>query len=98
MKEPTDKERGVIKYLVDKSDRSKTFNWGYWFFLCWKWNAEAENPTWLNMKYQAAWRQMIDIPKVYSPDWFVTYNWRGTPIENTSMTPQLLSRRLEARS
>jgi ABC-type glycerol-3-phosphate transport system substrate-binding protein len=81
--EPIPGERLEIRFLVDKSDRTKTFNWGYWIFLHYKWNAVTDNPTWLNTKYQAAWGQMTPLPGIYSPDWYVDYDWHRTNIENS---------------
>jgi putative aldouronate transport system substrate-binding protein len=85
-----DQNATTIKYLVDKTDPSKSYNYGFSFFFNGPWNPKPANPKWLDQQY-AAGNKIIDaLPPLWNPDWFVPYDFKGTPIANGFADAQTL--------
>jgi hypothetical protein len=77
-----DKSKNVIKFLVDKSNPSNTYNYAFSFWFQAPWNWRETNPSWLNATYYAGQDTINVAPGLHNPDWFVIYDFKGTPIEN----------------
>ena len=72
----------TYKDLKNDSKGDKRYWYHYGFLNYVAWDAKANNPTFLNAKsYEGEYYQR-DLNYVVKPDWFVTYNWKGTPLEN----------------
>lgn len=64
--------------------QSNTRYWFHYGFLNYvEWDAKANNPTFLNAQTYASEAYQKELDYVFKPDWFVSYNWRGTTVENS---------------
>lgn len=80
-----DKSQGIIERLNDKVD-AILLNMSYTPF-----NFKQSNADEITKQYDIAKAWYLQYPNtVKSPDWFVTYNWKGTPVETSATDAQTL--------
>lgn len=76
-----DKEKGTVIKLKGTDKPENGFNYAFSFIVFEPWNFRAPNTDWVQGQYYVCWDWMKTIKSTVNPDAYVTYNWKGTPVD-----------------
>ncbi len=75
------KDKQTVIKLKGVEKPESAFNFAFSFLVFEPWNFRASNTDWVQGQYYLAWDWMKTIKSTVNPDAYLTYNWKGTPVD-----------------